>query len=51
MSKRVAIIGGGPAGYPAALALAQKGAYVTLIEKEKLGGICLNRGCIPMEEV
>jgi len=47
MSKKVTIIGGGPGGYPAAFILAQQGVQVTLIEKEKLGGTCLNRGCIP----
>ena len=47
MSRKVTIIGGGPGGYPAALILAQQGAQVTLIEKDKLGGTCLNRGCIP----
>ncbi|OIK14918.1 FAD-dependent oxidoreductase [Bacillus sp. MUM 13] len=40
------IIGGGPAGYTAAIRAAQLGREVTLIEKEVLGGICLNRGCI-----
>ncbi|WP_419880788.1 dihydrolipoyl dehydrogenase family protein [Peribacillus sp. B-H-3] len=40
------IIGGGPAGYTAAIRAAQLGKEVTLIEKEELGGICLNRGCI-----
>ena len=43
----VAVIGGGPGGYPAAIRAAQKGASVALIEKEDLGGTCLNRGCIP----
>jgi len=47
MSRKVTIIGGGPGGYPAALILAQQGTQVTLIEKDKLGGTCLNRGCIP----
>ncbi len=44
---RVAIIGGGFGGYSAALRAAELGAYVTLIEKNKLGGTCLNVGCIP----
>jgi len=43
----VAVIGGGPGGYVAAIRAAQLGAKVLLIEKEKLGGVCLNRGCIP----
>jgi len=46
-SRRVVIIGGGPGGYVAAIRAAQLGAKVTLIEKEKIGGTCLNRGCIP----
>lgn len=41
------IIGGGPGGYIAALEGAKKGLQVTLIEKEKVGGTCLHRGCIP----
>lgn len=45
--KHLAIIGAGPGGYAAALHAAQQGADVTLIEKEKLGGVCLNWGCIP----
>jgi dihydrolipoamide dehydrogenase len=44
---KVVIIGGGPAGYVAAIRAAQLGAKVTLIEKDKIGGTCLNRGCIP----
>lgn len=43
----VAIIGGGPAGYVAAIRAAQLGGEVILIEKDKLGGVCLNVGCIP----
>ena len=41
------VIGGGPGGYPAAIKAAQNGAKVALIEKEFLGGTCLNWGCIP----
>lgn len=43
----VAIIGGGPGGYSAAITAARLGASVVLIEKNKLGGTCLNEGCIP----
>jgi dihydrolipoamide dehydrogenase len=45
--KHIAVIGGGPGGYVAAIRAAQLGARVTLIEKAKLGGTCLNIGCIP----
>ena len=45
--KQIVVIGGGPAGYPAALKAAALGAQVTLIEKKHLGGVCLNCGCIP----
>lgn len=45
--RRVVIIGGGPGGYVAAIRAAQLGAKVTLVEKDRLGGTCLNRGCIP----
>jgi len=45
--KRVIVIGSGPGGYVAAIRAAQLGAKVTLIEKEDIGGTCLNRGCIP----
>lgn len=41
------IIGGGPGGYVAAIRGAQEGARVALVEKRKLGGTCLNWGCIP----
>ena len=47
MSKRITIIGAGPGGYVAALRGAALGAEVTLVEKDILGGTCLNRGCIP----
>lgn len=43
----IAILGGGPGGYVAAIRGSQKGKKVILIEKDKLGGTCLNRGCIP----
>ncbi|MDT8903116.1 dihydrolipoyl dehydrogenase [Anaeroselena agilis] len=43
----IAVVGGGPGGYTAAIRAAQLGARVLLVEKEKLGGVCLNRGCIP----
>ncbi len=43
----LAIIGAGPGGYHAAIRAAQYGAKVALIEKDKLGGTCLNIGCIP----
>ncbi|MFX1456073.1 MAG: dihydrolipoyl dehydrogenase [Promethearchaeota archaeon] len=43
----IAIIGAGPGGYHSAIRAAQYGAKVALIEKDKLGGTCLNRGCIP----
>ena len=48
---KIIVIGGGPAGYPAALQAAQLGAQVTLIEKNKLGGVCLNCGCIPSKSL
>ena len=43
----VVIIGGGPGGYVAAIRAAQGGASVAVVEKDNLGGTCLNRGCIP----
>ena len=47
MAQKVVVIGAGPGGYVAAIRLAQLGAEVILIEKDKLGGTCLNVGCIP----
>lgn len=43
----IAIVGGGPGGYVAAIRAAQLGARVALVEKERVGGTCLNIGCIP----
>ncbi|MHB1458002.1 MAG: dihydrolipoyl dehydrogenase [Armatimonadota bacterium] len=43
----VIVIGGGPGGYVAAIKAAQLGGKVALVEKDSLGGVCLNRGCIP----
>ncbi len=43
----VVILGGGPGGYPAAIRARQLGLSVALVEREHLGGICLNWGCIP----
>src|ERR1051325_5501701 len=43
----IAILGGGPGGYPAAIRAAQLGKSVALIEAKEMGGTCLNRGCIP----
>jgi dihydrolipoamide dehydrogenase len=44
---QVAVIGAGPGGYVAAIRAAQLGLEVTLVERELLGGVCLNWGCIP----
>ncbi len=41
------IIGGGPGGYTAALKAAKLGMKVAVVESERLGGNCINRGCIP----
>lgn len=43
----IAVLGGGPAGYVAAIRAAQLGASVVLVEKKELGGVCMNVGCIP----
>lgn len=47
----VAVIGGGPGGYPAAIRAAQLGKSVLLVERHKLGGECLNYGCIPSKSL
>lgn len=47
LSTRIVIIGAGPGGYSAAFEAARLGVEATLIEREALGGVCLNRGCIP----
>lgn len=47
----ILVIGGGPGGYVAAIAAKKRGANVTLVEKDKLGGTCLNRGCIPTKAI
>ncbi|MDH5641007.1 MAG: FAD-dependent oxidoreductase, partial [Nitrospira sp.] len=43
----IAILGAGPGGYVAAIRAAQLGARVTVVERQALGGVCLNWGCIP----
>jgi dihydrolipoamide dehydrogenase len=47
----IIVLGGGPGGYVAAIRAAQLGAKVALIEKDKLGGTCLSRGCIPTKAI
>ncbi len=46
MGLRVAVLGAGPGGYVAAVRAAQLGAEVTVIEADRVGGTCLNWGCI-----
>ena len=46
----VVVIGGGPAGYAAALYGASAGLKIAVVEKDKVGGTCLHRGCIPAKE-
>ena len=45
------VIGGGPGGYVAAIRASQLGLKVGLVEKESLGGVCLNWGCIPTSPI
>ncbi|MBU3744533.1 MAG: FAD-binding protein, partial [Sediminibacterium sp.] len=47
MAYDVIVLGSGPGGYPAAIRAAQLGLSVAIVEKESLGGVCLNWGCIP----
>jgi dihydrolipoamide dehydrogenase len=47
----IIVVGGGPGGYVAAIRAAQLGAKVALYEKDKVGGTCLNRGCIPTKAI
>jgi dihydrolipoamide dehydrogenase len=47
----VIVIGGGPGGYVAAIKAAQSGLKTALMEKSELGGVCLNRGCIPTKSL
>ncbi|MCF8130705.1 MAG: dihydrolipoyl dehydrogenase [Deltaproteobacteria bacterium] len=49
--QHITVIGGGMGGYPAAIKAARLGAQVTLIEKDRLGGVCLNWGCIPTKSL
>jgi len=49
--QHVVIIGGGPGGCAAALAARKVGLQVTLVERDQLGGTCLNRGCIPTKTI
>jgi dihydrolipoamide dehydrogenase len=48
---KIAVIGGGPGGYVAAIRAAQLGAETTLVEQGSLGGVCLNVGCIPTKSL
>ena len=47
----IIVLGGGPGGYVAAIRAAQLGKKVAIVEKEKLGGVCLNWGCIPTKSL
>ena len=47
IEKDIVVIGGGPGGYVAAIHAAHLGAAVAVVERDRLGGTCLNRGCIP----
>src|SRR5213592_1566698 len=51
MAYDVVVLGSGPGGYVAAIRAAQLGFKTAIIEKESLGGICLNWGCIPTKAV
>ncbi|MFH1984568.1 MAG: dihydrolipoyl dehydrogenase [Pseudomonadota bacterium] len=47
MQQHIVVIGGGPGGYVAAVRAAQQGARVSIVERDNVGGTCLNWGCIP----
>lgn len=47
----IGIIGAGPAGYTLAIRAAQKGLKVVIFEKENVGGVCLNKGCLPTKTI
>ena len=47
----VVVIGAGPGGYVAAIRAAQLGNKVAIVEREHMGGVCLNKGCIPTKAV
>ena len=47
----IAVLGGGPGGYVAAIRAAQLGFKTIVIDKENLGGVCLNWGCIPTKSL
>ncbi len=49
--KDIAIIGGGPGGYVAAIRAAQLGRSVVLFERDRVGGTCMNWGCIPTKHL
>lgn len=51
MATRITVLGAGPGGYIAAIRAAQLGAEVTVIEREQVGGVCLNWGCIPTKTI
>ncbi|MBW2621702.1 MAG: FAD-dependent oxidoreductase, partial [Deltaproteobacteria bacterium] len=51
MSRKITILGAGPGGYIGAIRAAQLGARVTVIEDGRLGGTCLNWGCIPTKTI
>src|SRR5204863_3215567 len=46
----IVVIGGGPGGYATALYGANAGLHIAVVEKDKVGGTCLHRGCIPAKE-
>jgi dihydrolipoamide dehydrogenase len=50
-SYQVIVVGAGPGGYPAAIRCAQRGLRTLLVERNELGGICLNAGCIPSKSM